>query len=479
MSINHRRISIAIASSLLLELINKISPLLILHHAQKSLGLAEFGWAQYQLAFFESVQPLIVYGFANFSLAAAGATRDEPSELRALFSHVFVLKAVNAVFVIAGFILVAKLRLHYALDRFAAFLLLLTTVSAVADAYWLCIAKHKLASLSLISGLIRVGFLGLILLLIDSAADKETFVTLSMLPNAIVALGTGIFAYRSLGFTQLDKARLKRTLLGSTPFAAIILLITLLDRADLFLVKQWFGLAPAGVYAGPAKIVQSLSFLISALALPFYAEILKLQDEQSLRKHTALSMWCLSVLIAPLMFGMPFIDRELLALVFPSSVQAGDHLLSLLALSMLGNLLLSVFGLQILMSKSRPWPVVLGALLALATLVVTSVSLKETAGLKAVALGMVLAKLAVGGFCLLSARAFLPRIPWMPLLKPLTAGAGMALALYLCAFDGLMLNLACGGLVYTLCLLSTNRRELVEILQHPRLARLRRFLAPL
>lgn len=472
---NHRRITIAVVSGLLLEIINKISPLLILHHAQKALGLTDFGWAQYQLAVFEAVQPLIVFGFPNYALAESGAKGDLAS--KSVFTHVFVLKAINGLLVIIGFVGMTSWRDGVSLDRFAAGVLTLLVVSAVTDTYWFTILRHKLAAMSLVSSLVRVIFLGLILICVASPDDRGLFVVLSILPNALVAVGTGFYAYRQLGFIKIDGQRLRQILRGALPFALIVLLTTLLDRADLFLVESWFGLSAAGVYAGPAKVAQSLSFLISALALPFYAETLKLQDQKSLGKHAALSIWLLSALLAPVMFGTPFIDRQIIQLIFPGSAQSAEYLLSWLCLSMFGNLFVAVYGLQILMSKSRPWPVVGGALMALVTLVGVGYLTKAAFGLQALALAMVLAKLVFGGFCAVRARSELARLPWRPLFMPMLAGMAMGGGLALLRLDSLWAQTACGGVLYMASLITLNYREVRQILQHPKFSRWRRLFS--
>ena len=469
---NHRRITIAVVSGLVLEIINKISPLLILHHAQQSLGLSDFGWAQYQIAFFEVIQPLIVFGFPNFALAESGTKGER--EVKSLFTHLLMLKIANALIVTIVFLGFKLWRYGYTPDWFAAGILLVTVLASISDSYWFVILRHKLAALSLINAFLRVACLGLIFALIQSPVDRGLFVVLSLIPNFLVAIGSGFYAYRELGLAAWQRAKLIPILRGALPFAFIVLLTTLLDRLDLFLVDSWFGLTAAGVYAGPSKIVQSLSFLISALALPFYAEILKVQDPKSLWQHTALSVWLLSALVAPIVFGVPFIEGDLIALIFPGSVQAGNRLLSLLSVSMIGNILLAVYGLQILMSKARPWPVVGGAILGLVTLVTFAGLAKASLGLQALAIGMACAKLVMGVFCAQRARKELPSWPWRPLLTPMLAGAIMALGLHQLKLGGLVAPIVTGAGLYALSLLIFNYRELRDIVRHPKFPRFRR-----
>jgi O-antigen/teichoic acid export membrane protein len=469
MSINHRRISLSVASGLLLEIINKISPLLILHHAQKSLGLPDFGWAQYQLALFEVVQPFVTYGFASYALAEASAKGNVKSELQNLFTHILVLKLMNAALVSLFYFISYQFNSSSHSDRYSFDILLVVMIAGVADSFWLCIARHKLAAISLISGVLRVLSLILILTFVETAENKHLFVMLSLLPNAVISLATGLYSFRELAFSPIVSSRLKDIFRRSTPFALIVLLVAMLDRIDIFLVERWFGLGVAGIYSGPAKVVQSLSMIISSLALPFYAEILNVHEKKVLYKHVSLSLWCLSALISPIIFGLPFIETEVIQTIFTNLPKSADQLVSLLSIGMIGTVLLSVFGLQILMSKSRPWPIIWGGLIFVMTIPLMVWIMQERFGFKAAAYSIVIGKIGLGLFCLHFAKDFLPKIPWLSLFKPLLAGAGMAYILQKINADGMMEMIMWGAVAYLFCLLLSNFREFNDILRHPKI----------
>ena len=469
MSINHRRISLSIASGLLLEIINKISPILILYHAQKSLGLADFGWAQFQLALFEVVQPFVTYGFPNFALAAVAEDKDQsPAVSQGLFSHILVLKVFNALLVSIFFLESHNFGAATAADRYSFDILLVVMAACIFDTFWLCVARHKLATMSLISGVLRIAALLLILTLVESPSDKRLFVFLSLLPNSLICLLTGLYAYKTLSFSRIAWSKLREIMMKATPFALTILVLTLIDRIDIFLIERWFGLETAGIYSGPARVIQSLAMVTTAIALPFYAEILKVKDRDSLYKHVALSLWFLSALIAPIIFGIPFIEGDVIRILFSHLPVAGHYLLSLLSVSMIGSILVSVFGLQILMARSRPWPIIIAGSICLFFIPPTVWALKATWGFKSVAYVIIAGKIIFGLLCMRFAKEFLPKIPWSSFLKPILAGAGMGGFLLLIKVPGLVQNLLWGGLAYLVCLVATNFREFKEILQHPK-----------
>ncbi|HYX31496.1 MAG TPA: polysaccharide biosynthesis C-terminal domain-containing protein [Oligoflexus sp.] len=458
MSINHRRISLAIGANLILEVINKISPLLILHHAQKSLGLADFGWAQFQIAFIESVQPFISFGFANFALAHA--KDNEPSELRSLLSHLLTLKAFNAGLVLVFFLFQDM----SSFDPASLAILLVVLISWVFEAFWLCIVRDKLIVVSLATGLLRALSLVLILLLVRQPEDRLLFVLLSIVPSAIIAFGTGTYAYLKLSFSRVSWTRLRQVLVQSTPFAIVVLFATLLDRLDIFTAEQLFGAAGTGIYSGPARVILSVSMVLSSLALPFFAETRKIEDADSLYKHIVMSLWFMTVLIAPLVFGLPWVEAPLVDLLFPKLPASASGLFSLLSISLIGSVLLSVFGVQLLLAKGRPWAVVGAIFIGLLVIPVFSYVFQKKLGLHGVAMALVLAKIAVGFAVVYCARCYLPRLPWKPFFKPMLAGAGMWLTLSLIRPSSLWVALPVGALSYGLCLLISSWKEFHELI---------------
>ena len=470
MSINHRRISLTIASSLFLEVINKISPLLILHHAQKTLGLPDFGWAQIQLALFETLQPLVTYGFASYALAETSSKGDETPHLQNLFSHIFVAKIINAALV--SILYLASLHARGSvIDATSLGILAIVMLAGVFDFYWIAVVKHKIANISLISGLFRIISLIAILTFVKDPGDKALFVGLSLIPNALISIGTGLISFRFLKFSRLAWPRIKEIFYKASPFALLVLVITILERADIFAVERSYGLAVAGAYAGPAKVVQSLSMVISSLSLPFFAEILKVNDRDTLAKHVSLSLWCLSALIAPIVFGMPFIEADVIHILFTNVSSSVDHIVSLLSVGMIGTIFVSVFGLQLLMAKGRPWPIVKACLVYVVLVPLAIWMGRDQFGLQAVALSVIVGKILVGLACLYAAKGYLPKIPWLTFFKPFMAGACMGLVLWLSHLDGLILNIAVGGVAYAIAMLVSNFREFKEIAKHPRLKR--------
>ncbi len=470
MSINHRRLSIAVAAGLFLEAINKVSPLLILHHAQKTLGLTDFGIAQYQLTMLESVQPFITFGFANYALAERAVQTDNQSETSTIFSHIGALKLINTLLVAILIVISATTgQAPFSQSIYSTGILTVVLVAYVADSMWYCIARHKLAQMSVLTGLLRITTLVLILILVQQRTDTKLFILLCILPNVATSIYSGFYAFKNLEITRVTVATLKKIAIKSAPFAILILFVTLLDRIDIFLVQKWYGSEGAGIYSGPAKVVQSLSLLIAGLATSFYAETMRVNESESLFKHISFSLWLFTALTAPIIFGIPFIEKQTLSILFKDLPDSAGNLLSIASIGMIGTVLSSVFALQILMPKSRPWPVILGATIGLLISYALAWTLHSSFGLHSAAFGIVCGKIIFGLTCLWASREFLPKIPLASFLKPMLAGACMSIFLTLIASDHMAVNIGFGGLSYVFFLSTINHKEFKKLIQHPKI----------
>ncbi|MDQ3233063.1 MAG: hypothetical protein M3Q07_14700, partial [Pseudobdellovibrionaceae bacterium] len=178
MSIHRRRLGISIASGLLMEGLNKISPLLILYHAQKYLGLAAFGSAQFGMAWLEIIQPLVAFGYTSYAVASISRGHDSAP----LLSHITSLKLVQMLLVMLGIVIFGLWQNsgHPLQEYFLLLVLLLT--GTVLDASWLALARQKLAYFSALGGLLRLASLLAIFMWVRAPEDKQLFMLLQIIP---------------------------------------------------------------------------------------------------------------------------------------------------------------------------------------------------------------------------------------------------------------------------------------------------------
>jgi O-antigen/teichoic acid export membrane protein len=450
-----------------MEALNKISPLLILYHAQKYLGLAAFGSAQFGIAWLEIVQSLVAFGYANYAVAAMSRGQDSAP----ILSHVTALKIMQMLLVLFGVTILSLWQSpsHPVQNYFLLLVLLLT--GTVLDASWLALARQKLAYFSAFSIILRLGSLVVIFLWVRAPQDKELFMLLLLTPHVLMALATAYFAWTRLGWSPLRAKSLPLIWRAALPFAAISFLLMLQDRFDLFLIERWFGLEAAGAYAGPAKVVQSLAALGTSVVAAFSAEMVQVKDRDSLARHTALSLWCMLAIATPIVFGAPFVETEMMRLLFTHELRETHGIFSWLCLSIIGQVFITVFGLQVLQLKGEPWRLFLCLIPGLILGPLLAWILRTSYGWQVMAWAVVLSKGLAACLVVIVARPITGSVPWSPILRTLAAGACMALVLYGIVLQGILANLIVGGIVYLSCLALLNRQKVSWVLHHPKIAR--------
>jgi len=467
MSIHRRRLGLSIASGLMMEGLNKISPLLILYHAQKHLGLAAFGSAQLGIAWLEIVQPLVAFGYANYAVASISRGQDSAP----LMSHITTLKIIQMLLVLLGISVLSLWQnpSHPLQDHFLLLVLLLT--GTVLDASWLALARQKLAYFSALAGLLRLASLMAIFTWVRAPEDKQLFMLLQLGPHVLMAMATAYFAWTRLGWAPLRRTSLPHIVRFALPFAGISFVLMMYDRFDIFLMERWFGLEAAGAYVGPAKVVQSLGALGTSVVAAFSAEIVQVKDRDSLARHAALSLWCMLAIAAPIIFGAPFIETEAMQLLFTHEAPAARGVFSWLCLSLLGQVFITVFGLQVLQLKGEAFRLFLALIPGLLLGPLLAWFLRTTYGWPVMAWAVVASKGFAAILVVILARPLIGPLPWSPILRTLAAGACMALVLYGTLLQGMLLNLVVGGSVYLSCLALLNRQKVAWVLNHPKIAR--------
>ncbi len=450
-----------------MEGLNKIAPLLILYHAQKYLGLAAFGSAQFGIAWLEIAQSLVAFGYANYAVAAISRGQDSVP----ILSHVTALKIMQMLLVLFGIAAWSfwQKSAHPLQNYFLLLLFLLT--ATVLDASWLALARLKLAYFSAFSIILRLGSLFAIFFWVRAPEDKQLFMLLLLAPHFLMALATSYFAWTRLGWSPIEPHALPQIWRAALPFAAISFLLMLQDRFDLFLMERWFGLEAAGAYAGPAKVVQSLAALGTSVVAAFSAEIVQVKDRESLARHSAFSLWCMLAIATPIVFGAPFVETEAMRLLFTHEAPEAHGIFSWLCLSIIGQVFITVFGLQLLQLKGEPWRLFLCLIPGLLLGPLLAWLLRTTYGWPVMAWAVVLSKGLAACLVVLAARPIIGAVPWSPIFRTLAAGACMALVLYGIVLQGMLLNLIVGGIVYLSCLALLNRQKVSWVLNHPKVSR--------
>lgn len=463
MSLHRGRLSIGIVSGLIVEILNKIAPLIILHHAQKHLGLHAFGGAQFGLAWLETLQPLVAFGYSSYAIASLSRDSRVHETLPRLYQNMTLLRLGQACLVLGVMLVVSGTP--------PLGLLIMVLASAAIDANWIALARQKATHLSLLNGLLRVGSMLAIVGLVQTPSDQNLFMFLQLLPNLLMGWVTALLVRKDIPW-QLPKLQdLMRLFRGALPFALIALILALFDRFDLFLMQSWFGLEAAGAYAGPARVVLSLGALGATVVAAFSAEIIHVKDKESLARHAAFSLWCMLAIASPIVFGAPFVEDEMLARLFTHETPQTHGVFSWLCFSIIAQSCITVFGLQILQLKDRPLKLILGLIAGLISGPIFASFMHDSLGWLAMPGAVLFGKTIAALALMIMARPLIGALPWLTFVTTLAPGACMALVLYGTVLPGLWFQLGIGGLVYFTSLALFNRQKVLWVLRHPKIVR--------
>ncbi len=464
-AVNKRRIGLAILSGLLLDLINKISPLIVLSHAQRYLGLASFGHAQWLIALIETVQPIIFFGYTNYAMSEIAKAGKGPSFPGQLLSQVNVLKVLHLAALLLFFLVWQTTAGPQSLSFGQICLIGLACFAVTLDATWYGLYEHKLARLNIVGGIIRVLALFAVIYFVRSPDDVSVYALFLLLPNIVVSAVTGIYAYRRVGFARVKISEIFETAKVSAPFGVVVFLYVFFDRFDLFLVGEWFGPEQLGAYAGASRVVQSLILLTGSIVLAFYAENIHIKEAKALQSHLSLNLWLLMSLAVPVMLGAPFVASDVMNFIFPSAPVATHSLFWVLALGFVGNVLITVFGLQLLLLQAKVKSMIFALVAGLVTALIFAAIFKDSLGLHACAWGVVLGKWVAAVIITFNGTKLITGLPWPSIGRPLAAGIFMVLALVVFKPDGFFVTVIVGGMVYSAAVFLLNQEQIGSLLK--------------
>ena len=276
-------------------------------------------------------------GINSFAIREyAGTTRSRLMSLRSLV----ILRFVVAVFVAACFALAAALFIPVSqigvLALSSALLIIFRSASGVLESFlkatmqqrrfFILTVSMALAQVTLVLIALSTGSgIGIVFFILAGVELSRCAVMIIMLRGDLAPS-----AFQADDTTN----RVKQTLLQTAPFAAMAVLSTITDRADLFLLAGMVGPAEAGVYAAADRFLMVGNLVEFAL----FASLLPILSSLASRSHInelTLRTGKVIVLIAAAGSAALFITAPLLIRItfhFPESI----HLLRILALALPG-----------------------------------------------------------------------------------------------------------------------------------------------
>ncbi len=459
--LHKKRISITILTGLFVEFLNKIAPLVIIHIAQKRLGLEKFGYALFGISVIELVIPFITFGYNQYGTITAGR---EPESIRKLMSNIFVLKFLHLLFLLgflySFFLFSPTYRIYFPMMLPLGTLLLF----GVFETIWVQSASQKVAVSNLSYGFCRIISLVLILRFIQDSQDAVLFAILSLVSNAIINIFSVAYTFRSFSLIRPSWLSMRVIFKKSQPFAVIALLTIVSDRMDIFLAEHFGGLSGAGYYAGCARLGHSLIQIASTIIIAFFSEMVSVPSKESMKAHMTTSLWVLCFFLSPIIFGVWFVDGELLSFVFDENFRTVGRLLSWLFLSATFSLITTSFGQQILLLNGQVKTYALALILGIIiSFVGTTLA---GGGLYAIAISMCIGKSFTSCYVMMAAKKIIDLPLGSILLKTLGPGIIMAIGLYFLHLDGFFKTVSTGAILYCISGYWMNRRDFSTFFTH-------------
>jgi len=473
-----RRLGVTLLLALASETANKILPLVVLYHVQRTLGVAAFGAAQFSISLYEILIPLVALGFANFGAIAIGRADTTSDSVRRTIGSIITLRLILAAVASSVILtLVSDGGIYHDYRSFAVGSIFILFTTAI-DCDHVFVARQKLAPLAVAMIGIKITTAVITILAVDSAQDAVTYTMLYFASNGLVSLLGFVAATTRIGITLPNRDDLLTTVRGSLPFTLTMVLIMSADRIDMLLAEALKGQAGAGLYAGPLRLVGGIINVTGSIGRVFFSEMLASLPLDKLRKLIGHEIFLFSALLLPIAAGVWFVAPELLNAFYGPDFVAMAPVLGIMTLGALVHATTLIAGFQILMLRGRAvvfnWTLLGSFILAGALSTVMSTQF----GLVGVAGGFFLGK-AIGVLILVHrASRLVSGIPFENAAKPALATLGMVVVLSLwmmfggdpgalentgdSTIDSWLVTLGLGIATYTTILLMLSRRNIRE-----------------
>jgi O-antigen/teichoic acid export membrane protein len=451
---NFRRMLTNMGTTVLSEVVNKLSPLVILHVAQKRLGVEMFGLAQYAIGFLEVLLPFVAFGYGTLGAIEVGRLGQDRQRIGDFISAVLALRVLHllSVVIAAGVIVSTP---AFAESRMIIGSIAFLLVATCFETEFLHYGQQTLSARNLILVVSKLVSLAGVLLFVRDAQDAPAYAVLACLPALLVSGGSAFYNLRGLPLHLPSFAEIKPVFLRAFPYSWVAVLLIISDRFDLFLAEFFFEKSGAGFYAGQLRIIQSITTAVSAFGLVFFTELVVPRPKEEFTRFVHYTLAAVLLVIAPITAGGFFVGKDLLSLILSPDFVPYARVFDILLLSTFVGGFFLVFGLYILMIKER----VVFFNIALLIANVTGISVAAWAagpyGLPGIAFGVLVTKLLASVCFIWGARAYIDSFPVRISLKILGCTAFMAAVLYAADIQSMPVTIAFGALAYGLAVAVT------------------------
>lgn len=389
--INRKRVFLTTLIGVISELVNKLTPLILVRVGQSALGLEAYGYTQYGFYLVDFLLPFILFGYQlkSIFLAKDALRVGDKARVSRLMGEMILLRSLHlAVIAVGLFYYLVIVRDDAVLFGFVFCAL----VFNVAEFSFLNFAIQKLHYLSIATIISKIFGLLFVLGLVHAPEDRYLFLGSILFVNAFGCLVSTVYGWSQFKPTFPGKRELVQFLKDCIPHGIFISSIGLMERLDLMTVESSLGLAKMGVYAGVFKLYQSLVPLFLMMSTIFFAESLVMTGHAQTQKILRITVRIIMAIAAPAVCGIWFVASDVIQLILGESFLPGTYVLSILVSSMVFLSLIHVLTYQVFVQDRMIKKFAFYNLLFLPLIVIFYRLMAEGGGIDRVALGVFIFK---------------------------------------------------------------------------------------
>lgn len=464
---NKRRITKTLMLSFFGELLNKAFPLLVLRHAERTLGLDGIGIAQTGINLIDMCIPLVTFGVATMAAIQIGQSNRTPEALGAIVTPLTLLKCINALVVTVVLLGIMQLVPKFESSWHVVLALLFVLFTTAIDMTYVHMGTQRLRSLTVLMTSVKIASLVAIYVFISSPQDIALFAVLSFGINGLISLATVALNAKLIKLRWPARSTMKRVFLQSAPFALVSFLLLLSERIDFLAVGYYLPHTAAGLYTGAMRIPQAIFPLVAAIANVFFSESVGESSRASLTSHARTALWLGVGLTLPIALGSFFIGQDILALLGESFTN-GASVFSILTVQLILQVGLLIFGINVLLIRGKIREVIISlGCGCLVTFVITTL-IGHKYGSLGIALSAVAGRTVAVASLIYVARAYIDSV-WSRQLSRTLLAAGILLVVLVLTTSLLPLwQFIFGIMTYVIAMGLLNKAEMTEIIRQLR-----------
>lgn len=337
------------------QLLVIILPLITVPYVSNILGAQGIGDYAFTNA---NMQYFVIFGMVGITLYGnrqIAYVRDDKEKLRNTFYSIYTLQLITTTISLI-FYLIFILAFNNGDYKWLYIVQGINIVAAMADISWLFIGLEQFKKTVVRNTIVKLVSLASIFIFVKSANDTIIYTMIIALSALIGNLTFWFYIPKTIGFKKVEISRLKTHLKAALslfiPQIAIQIYV-LLDRTILGIITDS---VQVGYYDNSQKIVKIILTIVTAIGtvmMPKIANTVAIGDMKKVKYYIQNSLFFVSILAIPLMFGLMGVAKELSPWFFTDKFAGIENLIIMSSLIILAISLSNVLGMQLLVPLNR------------------------------------------------------------------------------------------------------------------------------